>query len=149
VVRQTLLGVEVDLGDGIEPCETTIQAAGGYVVIVESLVPGANALLVSSYLAEFNGRTAVSDLTLIGSGPAEFAQRMVERMAGETHARACLLDHSAALQSALASTCGGRVSVVISDAALADAAGVWRDLRSCGYSPAPLLKVPDAHRPDR
>ena len=68
MVRQTLLGVEVDLGDGVEPCETTIQAAGGYVVVVESLVAGANALLVSSYLAEFNGRTAVSDLTMIGSG---------------------------------------------------------------------------------
>ena len=93
-----------------------------------SLVAGRKALLVSSYLAEFNGRTAVSDLTLIGSGPAEFSQRIVERMAGETHARACLLDHAAALQSALGSTCSGRVSVAISDTALADAAAVWRDL---------------------
>ena len=65
---------------------------------------------------------------MIGSAPAEFSQRMVERMAGETHARACLLDHAAALQSALASTCSGRVSVTISDAALANAAALWRDL---------------------
>ena len=118
----------MDLGDGAQPCETTIQAAGGYVVVVDSLVAGRKALLVSSYLAELNGRTAVSDLTMIGSAPAEFSQRMVERMAGETHARACLLDHAAALQSALASTCSGRVGVTISDAALANAAAVWRDL---------------------
>lgn len=139
----------MDVGDGIEPCETTIQAAGGYVVVVESLVAGAKALLVSSYLAEFNGRTAVSDLTLIGSRLAEFSQRMVERMAGETHARACLLDHAAALQSALTSTCGGRVRVTITDAALAAAATVWRDLGSRERPPAPRVKIPGTHRHNR
>ena len=145
MVRQTLRGIEVDLGDGAEPCETTIQVVGGYVVVVESLVPEMKVLLVSSYLAEFNGRTAVSDLTMIGSGPAEFSQRMIERMAGETHARACLLDHAAGLQSALASTCSGRVSVTITDAALAGAAAVWRELGSRGHSPAPPVNVPGAH----
>jgi hypothetical protein len=134
-MRQTLSGIEVDLGDRPEACETTIQIAGGYVVVVESLVARREALLVSSYLAEFNGRTAVSHLTLIGSRPAEFSQRMVERMAGETHARACLLDHAGALQTALSSTPSDRVRVAISDAALADAAAVWRDLERADTRP--------------
>jgi hypothetical protein len=116
-----------DRGDGVEACETSIQAAGGYVVVVESLLPDAEVVLVSSYLAEFNGRTAVSHLVLIGSTPPAFSQRMIERMAGETHARACLLDHASVLQAALGSTQGRPVAVNISDAALAEAAAAWRE----------------------
>jgi hypothetical protein len=126
-MRQKLPGVQVDCGSGAEYCETSIQVAGGYVVVVESLVVDREVLLVSSYLAEFNGRTAVSHLALVGSAPAGFSQRMVERMAGETHARACLLDHAAALQRALDPTPDGTVSVAISDEALAAAAAIWRE----------------------
>ena len=85
-------------------------------------------LLISSYLAELSGRTAVSHLALIGVAPAEFSQRMVERMPGQTHARACLLDHAGTLQRAVGVAQAQAVSVEISDAALATAAGVWRNV---------------------
>jgi hypothetical protein len=125
-MRSELMGVSVRLGDDQELCESSIAAAGGYVVVVESVLAVREVLLVSSYLAELSGRTAVSHLALISTAPAEFSQRMVERMPGETHARACLLDHAAALQRALSVVQKRAVSVEISDEALATAASVWR-----------------------
>ena len=136
-MRRELVGVTVRLGDHLESCETSIQAAGGYVVVVESLLAMRGVLLVSSYLAELNGRTAVSHLAVIGSAPAEFWQRMVERMPGQTHARACLLDHAASLRRALDDG-SEEVSVEISDAALATAAGVWRNVDASKAFIAPV-----------
>ena len=127
-MRRELVGVAIRLGDDRESCESSIEAAGGYVVVVESMLAVCEVLLVSSYLAELSGRTAVSHLALIGAAPAEFSQRMVERMPGQTHARACLLDHAAVLQRALGVAQEQAVSVEISDAALATATGVWRNV---------------------
>ena len=127
-MRSELVGLTVRLGDDQESCESSIAAAGGYVVVVESVLAVRSVLLVSSYLAELNGRTAVSHLALISTAPAEFSQLVVERMPGETHARACLLDHAAALQRTLGVVEDEAVSVEISDAALAIAAGVWRNV---------------------
>ena len=69
-----------------------------------------------------------SRISCSGIGTAEFSQRMIEGMPGETHARACLLDHAAALHSALDPAQDRGVSIVVSDAALAGAAAVWRDV---------------------
>ena len=48
-------------------------------------------------------------------------------MPGETHARACLLDHAAELRAMLDPEGEDAVSVEVSDAALARAAAVWRE----------------------
>ncbi len=125
-MRRELGGVTVRVGADLERCETSIDSAGGYVVVVESVLVVYQLLVVSTYLAELHGRTAVSQLLVIGSAPAEFSQRMVERMAGQTHARACLLEHVAGVQRAVSQVEQRPVSVMVSDAALASAAGVWR-----------------------
>ncbi|MGZ6670214.1 MAG: hypothetical protein ACXVH3_36775 [Solirubrobacteraceae bacterium] len=54
-----------------------------------------------------------------------FSQRLLTGMAGETHARACLLDHAAELRAFLDPNGEEEVSVEISDAALAQAAAAW------------------------
>ena len=60
-------------------------------------------------------------------GRAGFSQRMLEAMAGETHARACLLDHAAELRDALDELLEDeQVTVELAEQALEQAARVWR-----------------------
>ena len=119
-----LTGVEVRADEWSESCSTAIQGVSGYVVVVISVLESRGLLVASSYLANLSGRTAVSHLRSGRSGPAMFAQRMIEAMPGETHARACLLDHAAELRDAV-DELGEAVTVEVSDAALDRAARVW------------------------
>jgi hypothetical protein len=60
VMPRELVGVTVRLGRDRKSCESSIEAAGGYVVVIESTLAVQGVLLVSSYLAELSGRTAGS-----------------------------------------------------------------------------------------
>jgi hypothetical protein len=125
-VRCELDGVEVLSGGSRERCSTSIEAASGYVVTVISVVQSRAVTLVSCYLASLGGETAVSHMRLVPGRRPEFSQRLLSAMAGETHARACLLDHAAELRSTFDSHGGaGGVGVEISDGALARGAAVW------------------------
>jgi hypothetical protein len=125
-----LTGVEVRADEWSESCSTAIQSVSGYVVVVISVLESRGLLVASSYLANLSGRTAVSYLRSSRRRPAVFAQRMIEAMPGETHARACLLDHAAELREAVDELlCGEEVTVEVSDAALARAARVWSQQR--------------------
>ena len=55
-MRLELEGVEVWADEWRERCSTTIQAAGAYVIVVETVVPSRTAGLSSCYLADLNGR---------------------------------------------------------------------------------------------
>ena len=122
-VRHELDGIEVVIGGSRERCSTSIEAVSGYVVTVISVMQSRAVTVVSCYLANLAGETAVSHLRLMPGQRPAFSQRLLSGMAGETHARACLLDHAAELQSTLAGD--GGVGVEIGDAALARAAAVW------------------------
>jgi hypothetical protein len=125
-MRLEVDGVEVWGDEWRERCSTTIQAAGAYVIVVETVLPSRSAALSSCYLADLSGETAVSHLRRALASPPVFSQRLLAVMAGETHARACLLDHAAELRAMLDPDGEEAISVEISDAALARAAAVWR-----------------------
>ena len=125
-MRLELDGVEVWADEWRERCATTIQAAGAYVIVVETVVPSRTAGLSSCYLADLKGRTAVSHLRRAPGSPAVFSQRVLSGLAGVTLARGCLLDHAAELQAFLDPDSEEALHVELSDAALARAATVWR-----------------------
>ena len=101
-MRLELDGVQVRGDVWMERCATTIQAAGAYVLVVETVLPAHAAGLSSCYLSSLSGETAVSHLRRAPDATATFTQRVLaEGMAGATHARACLLDHAAELQAFL------------------------------------------------
>ena len=121
-----LPGVEVRADEWTEACATVIESVSGYVVVVITVLESRAVTLVSSYLADLSGRTAVSHLRTRPAAPAGFSQRLLEVMPGQTHARACLLDHAAELRGVLADLFDEDVSVELSEHALERAAGVWR-----------------------
>lgn len=126
-MRRELDGVEAHGEGWRESCSTTIQAAGAYVLVVETVLPSRAAGLSSCYLADLAGDTAVSHLRRAPAARSAFSQRVLSGMAGATHARACLLDHAAELQAFLQAAGEPNVSVEISEEALTRAAGVWRE----------------------
>ncbi len=86
-------------------------------------------MLVSSYLSELAGLTAVSHMCL-AVGPARFGQRTLQ-LAGATHARACLLDHAMALAELLGElTDREDIRVNVDDHALRRAERVWEQTAS-------------------
>ena len=125
-----LSGVVVHADEWSETCSTAIHSVSGYVVVVISVLESRAVLVASSYLANLSGRTAASHLRTCPGRPGSFTQRIIERMAGQTHARACLLDHAAELRDALDELMPDEeVMVEVSDRALAQAARVWSQHR--------------------
>jgi hypothetical protein len=91
--------------------------------------------VVSCYLADLGGPTAVSHLRLLPGRPRQVAQRVLEALAGQLHARACVLDHAAELRDTLGELLEHeQVSVDVAEATLEQAARVWgaeRDWYTC------------------
>jgi hypothetical protein len=125
-MRLELDGLEVCADEWRERCSTAIENVSGYVVVVISVLESRAVTLVSGYLADVGGETAVSQMRLTSGASAAFSQRMLRAMPGQTHARACLLDHAAELRELLDDLFEEDVSVELSEHALERAAGVWR-----------------------
>ena len=100
-MRVELQGLEVRDGEGSERCATAIENAGGYVVVLSSVLESRAVTVVSCYLADLDGPTAVSHMRLLPGRPRQVAQRVLKALAGQSHARACLLDHAAELRDTL------------------------------------------------
>ena len=121
-----LSGLVVRADEWSETCSTAIDSVSGYVVVVISVLESRRLLVASAYLAHVGGPTAVSHLRSNPHAPGRFRQRIIERMPGQTHARACLLDHAAEVRDALDELIPDEeVMVEVSDEALARAAHVW------------------------
>jgi len=104
---------------------TTIAAAGGYVLVIASALPAQALTLTSCYLGRPGGAIATSHMRL-GPRGERFTQHVVP--AGQQHATAagaCLLDHAAALQDALADMTPATVTVDVGLDALERAADAW------------------------
>jgi hypothetical protein len=105
---------------------TTIDSVGGDVVVVATTLPSQVFSLTSCYLSEFGGEIAASHLR---SGPNRSQQLSAQVLPPAPHvgqhARACLLDHAAELQQALADLTGAQVLVDVPTGALERALEAW------------------------
>jgi len=125
-MRVELPGLQVVADEWSEWCATTIENAGGYVVTVSSVLTSQAVTLVSSYLADLAGPTAVSHLRLVPGLPPQVSQRVLEGLPGQSHPRACLLDHAAQLRDAVGELLvDEEVGVEVGEETLERASRVW------------------------
>jgi hypothetical protein len=124
--RMRLDGVEVRAGEWRELCATTIEAAGSWVVAISTVVRSRSVVLASCYLADFGqSEVAVSHLWMLPGPRSEIVQRPLAQMPGQTHARACLLDHAAELRDVLEELEQEQLAVDVAERALEQAARAW------------------------
>jgi hypothetical protein len=125
-MRLELEGLEVRADEWSERCATAIENASGYVVVLSSVLESRAVTLVSCYLADLAGPPAVSHMRLAPGRCPVIAQRVLEGLPGQSHARACLLDHAAELRDALGELLEGEeISVDLAEETLEQAARVW------------------------
>jgi hypothetical protein len=98
-MRVELAGVEVRGRSWTESCASTIENASAYVITVITVVPSRALALVSAYVADLSGHTAVTHMRLAPGRRATFEQQVLGGLPGTSHPRACLLDHAAELRA--------------------------------------------------
>ena len=126
-MRLELEGVEVWADEWRERCATTIQAAGAYVIVVETVLPSRATGLSSCYLCRPRRRHGgLAPATSPRVAARRSSQRVLNGMPGATLARACLLEHATELQAFLDPDGDEALHVELSEQALARAEGVWR-----------------------
>jgi hypothetical protein len=102
------------------------SGASGYVVVLSSVLKSRAVTLVFCYLADLGEPTAVSHMRLAPGRAPQVAQRVLGGLPGQSHARACLLDHAAQLRDALGELLDAEeVSVELAEQTLEQAAHVW------------------------
>ena len=120
-----LSGVEVRSESWSERCRCTIENASAYVVTVITVIESRSLSLVSAYVADLSGRTAVTHMRLAPDGAASFEQQLLGGFPGVSHPRACLLDHAAELRALVEELVEEPVVVEIPGASLKHASTVW------------------------
>jgi hypothetical protein len=126
-MRRELEGVEVVANAKRERYSTSVQTSSAYVVTLISVLESRALTLVSAYVANIGGETAVTHLRSAPGQRAGLVQRPLAGMAGETHLRACLLEHASELRDFLQEIGGKEARVDIAEVALEQAAAMWRD----------------------
>ncbi len=129
MARTVLSAIDIAIDAVPQASETTIGAVGGYAVILTTTLPELGVTLTSSYLAGMAGDIAASHLAMVPGGPPIIDQHVLPAgQLGETHARACLLNHVSELRNALEAhrQAVATVSATITDAALEGADDAWR-----------------------
>ena len=125
-MRIELDSFRITVAGELATSSTTIGALGAYVVVVATTVPDRVAGVTSCYLGDVGGAIAASHLRLGPHGSAQLRVEVLDRPTHvDDHARACLLDHAAELQHALAELTGADVSVDVSPRALERAVEAW------------------------
>ena len=120
-----LSGVEVRSESWIERCACTIENASAYVVTVITVIESRSLSLVSAYVADLSGQTAVTHMRLAPGRAASFEQQVLGGFPGVSHPRACLLDHAAELRALVEELLEEPVVVEIPEASLEHASTVW------------------------
>ena len=120
-----LSGVEVRGESWSERCRCTIENASAYVVTVITVIESRSLSLVSAYVADLSGRTAVTHMRLAPDRAASFEQQVLGGFPGVSHPRACLLDHAAELRALVEELVEEPVVVEIPEASLEHASTVW------------------------
>jgi hypothetical protein len=124
-MQMQLSGVEVRGESWIERCACTIQNASAYVVTVITVLERYSLSLVSAYVADLSGRTAVTHMRLAPGRAASFEQQVLGGFPGVSHPRACLLDHAAKLRALVEELLEEPVVAEIPEASLEHASTVW------------------------
>ena len=126
MARVALNAIELTIAGKPERSRTTIATVGAYVVVVATAVPARGVTLTSCYLADMQSDIAAAHLSSAPSNDARIRQRVLARQQpGQTHARACLLDHTAELQTTIGEATGATVAIDVGPDALARAADAW------------------------
>jgi len=126
-VSPDLPGIAIVVDDVDTPCSSAIDTIGGYVVVLTTSVTPLAVTVTSTYIGAINGDTAVTHLRLAPRRAAQLHQHILSGpQAGETHARSCLLDHTAELQQLLVELTNDAVKILIGPAALECAARAWQ-----------------------
>jgi hypothetical protein len=125
-VRHELPDLTIAIAGTPQRSSTTIATVGAYVVVVATALPGHAVTLTSCYLGQLDGDTAASHLLLTPRAAAQLQQRVLPTLQpGETHARACLLDHAAELQAELAELDDHPIQIDVGPVALQRATDAW------------------------
>jgi hypothetical protein len=125
-VRIELDSLRVEIGGATVRSSTTIGSVGGYVVVVATTVSDQALGLTSCYLGQLDGAIAASHLRLGPGGYERLSAQVLPRAPHVAeHARACLLDHAAELQQAIADLTGAEVLVDVAASALERAVEAW------------------------
>jgi len=126
VARLTLPSITLVIDGDPEHSSTTIGTVGGYAVVVATALPDRGVTLTSCYLAEAIGDIAASHMCSAPAHSTRIEQRVIGRdQPGETHARVCVLDHVAELQTMLAELVDAAVTIDVGPDALQRAADAW------------------------
>ncbi len=120
-----LSGVEVRGESWSERCACTIENASAYVVTVITVLERHSSSLVSAYVADLSGQTAVTHMRMTPGCAASFEQQVLGEFPGVSHPRACLLDHAAELRALVEELLKEPVVVEIPEVSLEHASTVW------------------------
>lgn len=123
-MRIKLPDVTVTTAASTEAASTMIGALGAYVLAVETTLVDVGVGLTSTYVG-LDDRVAVTHMLRAG-GPSQFEHDLLERLAGQSHARGCVLDHASQLAMVLRAAGDDDARVDVGDRALARAEDVWR-----------------------
>lgn len=126
MARVTLTGVDLTIDGQPQRSSTSVGAVGACAVVVATALPDRGITLTSCYLADMHSEIAAAHLCSAPGQHTHIEQRVLPaQQPGQTHARACLLDHAAELQTVLAARVGAVVMIDVSPQALRTAAGAW------------------------
>lgn len=125
-MRDELPAITIAIAGQPQPSSSTITTVGAYVVVLATALPELAVTLTSVYVGEIGDDSAVTHLRLTPAHAAELEHRLLTgQQPGETHARSCLLDHTAELQQLLGELGDEPVSIDVAAAALKRAADAW------------------------
>ncbi len=122
-MRLALEQIEIVIAGRVDRSETEIVSLGAYVIAITTVLEDHGGLLACSYLLDLDGRAIAADLWR-GQTLRAFDHRELE-LAGVHCARACLLDHAAALRDRLADELDDHIRVEVPEATLSACERVW------------------------
>jgi len=121
-----LPGVKIAIADTPQRSSSTITTVSGYVVVLATALPQLGVTLTSVYLGQIASDTGTMHLALAPARDPQLKQGMLPgSQPGQTHARACILDHAAELQQLLTDLTHDPVTIDIHPDALQRATGAW------------------------
>jgi hypothetical protein len=115
----------VMLSEHPEQSSTSLETAGGQVLVIATTLPDRALALTSCYLGAPDGDISATHLRLDPSGEHHIYTRLPGEHLASTHTSRCLLDHAAQLNDALSTLTREAVAIDIGVDALEHAQRVW------------------------
>jgi hypothetical protein len=122
----------VMLSDHPERSSTSLETAGGYVLVIATTLPDRALALTSCYLSAPDGDVSATHLRLDPSGEQHTYARLSADNLASTHTSRCLLDHAGRLNDALAALTRETVAIDVGLDALEHSQRAWGPPRPLG-----------------